>query len=160
MDLSTTYLGLKLKNPLVAAASPLSKNLDNYKILEEAGIAAIVNHSLFEEQITHEVGELQHYLSKGSESYAESLSYFPHVTDFNLGPEEYLTHIHRAKKAVGIPVIASLNAHTEGGWVTFARQIQEAGADALELNVYFMATDPHMDGRHIEETYIDILKHV
>ena len=160
MDLSTTYLGLKLKNPLVAAASPLSKNFDNYKILEEAGIAAIVNHSLFEEQITHEVGELQHYLDKGSESYAESLSYFPHVTDFNLGPEEYLTHIYRAKKAVQIPVIASLNARTEGGWVTFAKQIQQAGADALELNVYFMATNPDTDGRNIEDVYIDILKEV
>ncbi len=160
MDLSTTYLGLKLKNPLVASASPLSNNIDNYKRLEDAGISAIVNHSLFEEQITHEVGELQHYLSKGSESYAESLSYFPHVTDFNLGPEEYLTHIYRAKKAVQIPVIASLNARTEGGWITFAKQIQQAGADALELNVYFMATDPQVDGRSVEEVYVDILKEV
>ncbi len=160
MDLSTTYLGLKLKNPLVASASPLSNSIDNYKRLEDAGIAAVVNHSLFEEQITHEVGELQHYLSKGSESYAESLSYFPHEMDFNLGPEEYLTHIYRAKKAVRIPVIASLNARSEGGWVTFARQIQQAGADALELNVYFMATNPDMDGRAIEEVYIDILQEV
>ncbi len=160
MDLSTTYLGLKLRNPLVAAASPLSNNFDNYKILENAGIAAIVNYSLFEEQITHEIGELQHYLTKGSESYAEALSYFPQITDFNLGPEEYLNHISRAKKAVQIPVIASLNAHTKGGWVTFAKQIQEAGADALELNVYFMATNPDMDGRNIEDAYIDILKEV
>ena len=160
MDLSTTYLGLKLKNPLVAAASPLTNNIDNYKCLEDAGIAAIVNHSLFEEQITHEVGELQHYLNKGSESYAEALSYFPHEMDFNLGPEEYLTHIYRAKKAVRIPVIASLNACTQGGWVTFAKQIQQAGADALELNVYFMATNPDMDGRNIEDVYIDILQQV
>ena len=160
MDLSTTYLGLKLKNPLVAAASPLSKNLDNFKVLEDAGIAAIVNHSLFEEQITHEIGELQHYLNKGSESYAEALSYFPRVTDFNLGPEEYLTHIYRAKKAVKIPVIASLNARTEGGWVTFAKQIQQAGADALELNVYFMATNLQTDGRDTEQVYIDILEEV
>lgn len=160
MDLSTTYLGLKLKNPLVASASPLSNSIDNYKRLEDAGIAAVVNHSLFEEQITHEVGELKHYLSKGSESYAESLSYFPQAMDFNLGPEEYLTHIYRAKKAVRIPVIASLNAHTEGGWETFARQIQQAGADALELNVYFMATNPDVDGRSVEETYIDILQEV
>jgi dihydroorotate dehydrogenase (fumarate) len=160
MDLSTTYLGLKLKNPLIASASPLSKNLDNYKVLEDAGIAAIVNHSLFEEQITHEIGELQHYLSKGSESYAESLSYFPQATEFKLGPEEYLEHIHRAKKSVKIPVIASLNAHTEGGWVTFAKQIQQAGADALELNVYFMATNPDMDGRYVEQVYIDILEEV
>ncbi len=160
MDLSTTYLGLKLKNPLVASASPLSNSIDNYKRLEDAGIAAVVNHSLFEEQITHEVGELRHYLSQGSESYAESLSYFPQAMDFNLGPEEYLTHIYRAKKAVRIPVIASLNAHTEGGWETFARQIQQAGADALELNVYFMATNPDVDGRSVEETYIDILQEV
>jgi dihydroorotate dehydrogenase (fumarate) len=160
MDLSTTYLGLKLKNPLVVAASPLSENLDNYKILEDAGAAAIVNYSLFEEQITHEIGELQHYLSKGSESYAESLSYFPQATEFKLGPDEYLNHIYRAKKSVKIPVIASLNARTEGGWVTFAKQIQQAGADALELNVYFMATNPDMDGRHIEKVYIDILQEV
>jgi dihydroorotate dehydrogenase (fumarate) len=160
MDLSTTYLGFKLKNPLVASASPLTKDIDNYKRLEDAGIAAIVNHSLFEEQITHEIGELQHYLTKGSESYAESLSYFPHVKEFNLGPEEYLTHIYRAKKAVKIPVIASLNARTEGGWVTFAKQIQQAGADALELNVYFMATNPDMDSRQIENVYVDILEQV
>jgi len=160
MDLSTTYLGLKLKNPLIASASPLSKNLDNYKILEDAGVAAIVNHSLFEEQITHEIGELQHFLSKGSESYAESLSYFPQATEFKLGPEEYLEHIHKAKKSVKIPVIASLNAHTEGGWVTFAKQIQQAGADALELNVYFMATNSDMDGRYVEQVYIDILEEV
>jgi dihydroorotate dehydrogenase (fumarate) len=160
MDLSTTYLGLKLKNPIVASASPITNSIDNYKRLEDAGIGAIVNHSLFEEQITHEVGELQHYLNKGSESFAESLSYFPHEMDFNLGPEEYLTHIYRAKKAVRIPVIASLNAHTEGGWVTFAKQIQQAGADALELNVYFMATNPQKNGRDIEDTYIEILKEV
>ena len=160
MDLSTTYLGFKLKNPLVASASPLTKNLDNYKILEDAGIAAIVNHSLFEEQITHEVGELQHYLNKGSESYAESLSYFPQASEFQLGPEEYLEHIHKAKKAVKIPIIASLNARADGAWATFAKQIQHAGADALELNVYFMATNPLLDGRHIESVYIDILKQV
>lgn len=160
MDLSTTYLGFKLKNPLIASASPLTKNLDNFKVLEDAGVAAIVMHSLFEEQITHEVGELQHYLNKGSESFAEALTYFPHPSEFKLGPEEYLDHIHRAKKAVKIPVIASLNAHTEGGWATFAKQIQQAGADALELNVYFMATNPEMDGRQIEEIYLDILKAV
>ena len=160
MDLSTTYLGLKLKNPLVASASPLTKNLDSYKILEDSGVAAIVNHSLFEEQITHEVGELQHFLNKGSESYAESLSFFPQAAEFKLGPEEYLEHIHKAKKAVKIPVIASLNARTEGGWATFAKQIQHAGADALELNVYFMATNPDLDGRQIEQVYIDILQAV
>jgi len=160
MDLSTTYLGLKLKNPLIASASPLSKNPDNFKALEDAGIAAIVNHSLFEEQITHEIGELQHYLSKGSESYAESLSFFPQASEFKLGPEEYLDYIYRAKKAVKIPIIASLNARTEGGWVTFAKEVQQAGADALELNVYFMATNLDTDGRSVEETYIQILEEV
>ena len=160
MDLRTHYLGLKLKNPLVASASPITKDIDNYKRLEDDGVGAIVNHSLFEEQITHEVGELQHYLSKGSESYAESLSYFPQPSAFKLGPEEYLTHIYKAKKAVKVPVIASLNAHTDGGWVTFARDIEQAGADALELNVYFMATNPAVDGRAIEEIYLDILKSV
>ncbi len=158
MDLSTSYLGMTLKNPLVASASPLTWELDNYKRLEDAGVAAIVTHSIFEEQITHEVGELQHYLKQGSESYAESLSYFPQPSEFPLGPEEYLDHIYKAKKSVKIPVIASLNAHTEGGWLTFAKQLKSAGADALELNVYFMATDVNVDGRAVEETYLDILK--
>lgn len=160
MDLSTTYLGLKLKNPLIASASPLSKDLDNFKILEDAGVAAIVNHSLFEEQITHEVGELQHFLTQGSESFAEALSYFPQASEFKLGPEDYLHHIYQAKKAVKIPIIASLNAHTQGGWVTFAKQIQQSGADAMELNVYFLATNPDVDGRSIEDVHVEILQEI
>ena len=160
MDLTTTYLGLKLKNPLVASASPLSKSIDNYRRLEDAGVAAIVNHSLFEEQITHDSHELSHYMTLGSESYAESLTYSPSQMDFPLGPDEYLEHLYRAKKAVKIPVIGSLNAFSDGGWVTYAKQIQQAGADALELNVYFMATDPKLTSQQTEDIYLDILQGV
>ena len=160
MDLSTTYMGLKLKNPLVVAASPLSKSIDNYKRLEDAGVGAIVNYSLFEEQITNEIYELDAYLTTGTESFAESLSYFPHPSDSHVGSEEYLEHIYKAKKAVGIPVIGSLNAHSDGGWVTYAKQIQQAGADALELNIYFLATDPLISAARVEDVYLDILKAV
>jgi dihydroorotate dehydrogenase (fumarate) len=161
MDLTTTYMGLKLKNPLVASASPLSKSIDNCKRMEDAGISAIVNYSLFEEQITHERYELDHYLTKGTESFAESLTYFPNPLDEDiLGPDEYLEHIHKIKKAVGIPVIGSMNGHSDGGWVSYAKQIQEAGADALELNVYFLATDPMISSQKIEDVYLDILKSV
>ncbi|MFA5088535.1 MAG: dihydroorotate dehydrogenase-like protein [Candidatus Omnitrophota bacterium] len=160
MDLSTTYMGLKLKNPLVVASSPLSEIVDNYKRLEDAGISAIVNHSLFEEQITHEVYELNNYLTQGTESFAESLTYFPEPESFVLGPEEYLKHIHQAKKSVSIPVIASLNSHSAGQWSSYAKRIEEAGADALELNIYFLPTDPQVSGGQIEQTYLDILKSV
>ncbi len=160
MDLSTTYMGLKLKNPLVASASPLSENLDNYRRLEDAGVAAIVNYSLFEEQITQEIDDLHHYLNDGTESFAESLTYFPKPSDFVLGPEEYLNHIYRAKRAVGIPVIGSLNGHSDGGWATYAKHIQQAGADALELNIYFLATDPSMTSQNVENVYLEVLKTV
>lgn len=160
MDLSTTYMGLKLKNPLVASASPLSENIDNFRRLEDAGIAAIVNHSLFEEQITRELYELNYHLTQGTESFAESLTYFPQPTDYILGPEEYLSHIRKAKKAVGIPVIGSLNSHSDGGWVKYAKHIQEAGADALELNIYFLPTDPYVSSDQVEEVYLNILKSV
>ncbi|HOW35001.1 MAG TPA: dihydroorotate dehydrogenase-like protein [Candidatus Omnitrophota bacterium] len=160
MDLSTNYMGLKLKNPLVASASPLSENIDNIKRMEDAGIAAVVHHSLFEEQITREVYELDHHMTHGTESFAESLTYFPEPSDFILGPEEYLNHIEKAKKAVKIPVIGSLNGHSGGGWVKYAKRIQEAGADALELNIYFVATDPDVSGEKIEQSYLDILRSV
>ncbi len=160
MDLSTTYLGLKLKNPLIASASPLSENLDNYRRLEDAGIAAIVNYSLFEEQITREVYEFNHYMTQGADSYAESLSYFPEPSDFVLGPEEYLKHISKAKKSVNIPVIGSLNGYSDGGWVKYAKYIQDAGADALELNIYFIAADLNLPSEKVEKTYVDILKSV
>ncbi|MBN2356999.1 dihydroorotate dehydrogenase-like protein [candidate division KSB1 bacterium] len=160
MDLTTTYMGLKLKNPLVPSASPLSKELDTIKKLEDAGAAAIVMYSVFEEQIAFEAEELSHFLSYGSESYAEAVSYFPQSQDFNLGPEEYLEHIRKAKQATHIPIIGSINGVTTGGWIEYAKKIEQAGADALELNVYFLATDANQNGGEIEQLYIDILKAV
>jgi len=160
MDLSTTYMGLKLKNPIVPSASPLTQHIDSVKALEDAGAAAVVCHSLFEEQITHESGELDHYLSYGTESYAEATTYFPEPDDFKLGPVEYLDHIADLKKAVDIPVIGSLNGVSNGGWVKYAKNIQEAGADALELNVYYIPTNSSLTGSEIENMYIDTLKAV
>lgn len=160
MDLSTTYMGLKLKNPIVPSASPLTQNIDSVKALEDAGAAAVVCHSLFEEQITHESGELDHYLSYGTESYAEATTYFPEPDEFKLGPVEYLDHIADLKKTVEIPVIGSLNGVSNGGWVKYAKNIQEAGADALELNVYYIPTNSNLTGSEIENMYIDTLKAV
>lgn len=160
MDLSTTYMGLKLKNPIVPSASPLTQNIDSVKALEDAGAAAVVCHSLFEEQITHESGELDHYLSYGTESYAEATTYFPEPEDFKLGPVEYLDHIADLKKTVDIPVIGSLNGVSNGGWVKYAKNIQDAGADALELNVYYIPTNANLTGTEIETMYIDTLKAV
>jgi dihydroorotate dehydrogenase (fumarate) len=160
MDLSTTYMGLKLRNPLVAGAGPLTAEVDFIRRLEDCGAAAVVLHSLFEEQITHEAAELEHNLQQGTELYSEHLSFFPEVGEYRLGPEEYLDHIRKAKKAVKIPVIASLNGCTTGGWTGYAREIEKAGADALELNVYFVAGDPSLSGRAVEILYEDILKAV
>jgi dihydroorotate dehydrogenase (fumarate) len=160
MDLTTTYLGLKLKNPIVPSAGPLSHTVDSMKRLEDAGAAAIVMYSLFEEQIVHDSAELNHYLANGTESFAEAITYFPEADDYNLGPEEYVEHIHRAKGALGIPVIGSLNGISTGGWVKFARKIEEAGADAIELNVYYIPTDPALAGTAVEERYIDVLQAV
>lgn len=154
MDLSTKYMGLKLKNPIVPSASPLSKTVDMVKRVEDAGASAIVVYSLFEEQITHEAGELDHYMSYGTESFAEALSYFPNASEFNFGPEEYLRHINNLKAAVSIPVIGSLNGVSAGGWLKYAKQIEEAGADALELNVYYIPTNIEKDGAVIEEIYL------
>ncbi|GBD92087.1 NAD-dependent dihydropyrimidine dehydrogenase subunit PreA [bacterium BMS3Abin04] len=160
MDLSTTYMGLKLKNPIVPSASPLSENVDTVKELEDAGASAIVVYSLFEEQITHETGELDHYLSFGAESFAEATSYFPEPGEFKLGPFEYLDHVANLKKAVDIPVIGSLNGVSSGGWEKYAKNIQDAGADALELNIYYVPTNPNITGSEIETMYIDTLKTV
>jgi len=160
MDLSTTYLGQKLKNPLVASASPLSTDVANLRAMEDAGLSAVVLFSLFEEQIDHEMGELGHYLDLGTESFAEALSYFPEPEVYHRGPEEYLEHIQKAKEAVNIPIIGSLNGVSTGGWVDYAKKIQEAGADALELNVYYIPTDPEMAGSTVEQLYVDILKEV
>ncbi len=159
MDLSTNYMGLKLKNPLVPSASPLSKSVDMVKRLEESGASAVVVYSLFEEQITHEAGELDHYMSYGSESFAEALNYFPEAKEFNLGPDEYLRHLNNLKSAVDIPVIGSLNGVSAGGWLKYAKLIEEAGADALELNVYYIPANIEKDGTVIEEIYVrDLIK--
>ncbi|MDP2208637.1 MAG: dihydroorotate dehydrogenase-like protein [Bacteroidota bacterium] len=158
MDLSTTYMGLKLKNPIVPSASPLSRDINTIKALEDAGASAIVLYSLFEEQITHEAMELNYLTTQGNESYAEAVTYFPQANEYHLGPEEYLEHLQKAKRAVNIPVIASLNGVTAGGWLEYAKNIEQAGADGLELNVYYIPTDPKYTGVDIENLYIDILK--
>jgi dihydroorotate dehydrogenase (fumarate) len=160
MDLSTTYMGLKLRNPLVASASPLTSDLDTLKNMEEKGLAAVVLESLFEEQIRQESEGLDHFLAYGSESFAEATSYFPPREDFIHGPEEYLEHIHKAKAALSIPVIASLNGVSVGGWMGYAKKIQEAGADALELNVYYIPTDPNLPGVDVERMYLEDVRTV
>ena len=160
MDLTTTYMGLKLKNPIVSSASPLSESVDSVKALEDAGASAVVVYSLFEEQISHESGELDHYLTYGAESYAEAISYFPQPDDFRTGPYEYLDHIAKLKKSVDIPIIGSLNGVSTGGWVKYAKNIEDAGADALELNVYYIPTSSQLTGSEIETMYIDTLKAV
>jgi dihydroorotate dehydrogenase (fumarate) len=153
IDLSTTYLGLKLKNPLVASASPFPKKLDNIRRMEAAGLSAIVLHSLFEEQITFESNELDHFLSAGTESFSEALTYFPDLEHYNMGPEPYLELIRKARESVNIPVIASLNGISTGGWVDYADKIEQAGASALELNMYYLSTDPNLSGAELEEEY-------
>ncbi len=160
MDLSTTYLGMKLKNPLIHSASPLAEEVDNIRQMEDSGAAAVVLHSLFEEQFKHETAELLHHMEMGTESYAESLSFFPELGESVTGPDEYLKLIQSAKSAVSIPIIGSLNGVTNSGWTKYAKHIEEAGADALELNVYFLPTDVNQTGEEIETTYLDILKSV
>lgn len=160
MDLTTTYLGLKLKNPLIVSASPLSEDINNFRRMEDAGAACIVHYSLFEEQITREIFETDYYQTFGTESFAESLSYFPEPAKFALGPEEYCEHIRAAKAAVDIPVIGSLNGHTIGGWTKYAKNIEQAGADALELNIYYLPTDPDDGGIKVEQDYLDIVRSV
>lgn len=160
MDLSTKFLGLNLKNPVVPSSSPLSKELDTLKSLEDAGASAVVLHSLFEEQITYEAQEYDYFTTFGTESYAEALTYFPKQSEYYLGPEEYLEHIRKAKASLSIPVIGSLNGVSSSGWTKYAKLIEEAGADAIELNVYYLATDIDTDGREIEEIYLRNLKEV
>ncbi len=160
MDLSTTYLGLKLKNPLVPSSSPLTRSLDNLRRMEDAGAAAVVLYSLFEEQITRESEMLDHYLTHGTESYAEALSYFPEAPEYKTGPDSYLEHLRKAKEALDIPVIGSLNGVSTGGWVSYARKIEQAGADALELNVYYLPTDVNLGSAEVEQIYLDILHDV
>jgi dihydroorotate dehydrogenase (fumarate) len=153
-------MGLKLKNPLVPSASPLTADVDSIQQLAEHGAAAIVLHSLFEEQIRHEQEELDYLTTQGTESFAESLTYFPEPDDYRRGPEEYLELIRGAKAAAGIPIIASLNGTTVGGWSDYAKKMEEAGADAIELNVYYIAADGTQSGQTVEQRYLDILKAV
>ena len=161
MDLSTNYLGLKLRSPLVpSAAQPLTEEIDNIKRMEDAGAAAVVLHSLFEEQLRIERLNLHHAMTEGTESSAEALTYFPEPEDFKLGPEMYLSHIQKAKAAVNIPIIASLNGSSVGGWTEYAKQMQQAGADAIEMNIYYIPADPDLTSMQVEQTYLDILKAV
>ncbi|MDP3980925.1 MAG: dihydroorotate dehydrogenase-like protein, partial [Chlamydiota bacterium] len=160
MDLSTQYLGMKLRTPLVPSASSLSGDIDNIKRMEDSGASAVVIYSLFEEQLRLEMHELHHHLSEGTDSFAEAISFFPETSEFVLGPEEYLKHIAKAKQAVDIPVIGSLNGTSVGGWTDYAFRIQEAGADALELNIYYIPTDPDVGPDQVEQTYLDVLKAV
>ena len=157
MDISTKYLGKKLKSPIVPSASPLSRDVSSIRLMEDSGAGAVVLESLFEEQIIHEKNELDYFLSQGTESFAESLSYFPEAEMYNFGPDEYLEHIRKAKEAVDFPVIASLNGVSKGGWIDYARKMQDAGADAIELNTYYLATDPDKDGKVLEDNYLEIV---
>jgi dihydroorotate dehydrogenase (fumarate) len=159
-DLSTTYLGLKLKNPLVASASPLSKKVETVRKLEEAGAAAVVVYSLFEEQIVHESRQLTNYLEHVNDSILEASSFYPDLDHYNLGPEDYLEHIRKLKAAVSIPVIGSLNGVSDTGWIDYAKKIEDAGADALELNLYNIPTDLYLAGSEIEQQYVDLIRRV
>jgi dihydroorotate dehydrogenase (fumarate) len=160
IDLSTRYLGLPLISPLVASASPLCESVDNIRAMEDAGAAAVVLHSLFEEQLNTESTHLDRYLAQGAESSAEALDYFPDLTKYNLGPDGYLEHVRRAKEAVRIPIIGSLNGVSTGKWIEFAKKIEQAGADALELNVYYLPTDPQLTGGQVEQMYVDLVRNV
>jgi dihydroorotate dehydrogenase (fumarate) len=157
MDLTTYYLGLKLRTPLVPSASPLSEDIDNIRRMEDAGAAAVVLYSLFEEQLRQDRLELHESMERGTGSFAESLTYFPEPKEYHLGPEEYLKHIAKAKLATRIPIIASLNGSSAGGWTQYAKLIQQAGADAIELNIYYIPTELDLSGAEVEQTYLDIL---
>jgi dihydroorotate dehydrogenase (fumarate) len=160
IDLSTQYLGLNLRTPLVPSASPLSQEVSSLRRLEDAGASAVVLYSLFEEQLRQESLELDHHLNEGTNSFAESLTFFPQPSEFRMGPDGYLDLIRKAKEAVKIPIIASLNGTTVGGWTQYAHQIQQAGADALECNIYYIPTDPHLSSAQVEQTYIEIVNSV
>lgn len=160
MDLTTTYMGMDLKNPIVPSASPLSEDLSKIRRMEDAGASAVVMYSLFEEQITLESHQLDHYLSYGAEGFAEALSFFPDMETYKVGPDDYLNQIRQAKEAVDIPIIGNLNGVSTGGWIDYARRIEEAGADALELNVYYLPTDLNMTGAEVEQMYLDVLRDV
>ena len=164
VDLTTTYLGLPLKNPLIASASPLSQKVDTVRQLEDAGIAAVVMYSLFEEQIIQDSLRLHRDLTQGTDSYAEALTYLPDLTaysnlrQYSIGPEVYVENVHQLKRSVDIPVIGSLNGVTNGGWIDYARKIEQAGADALELNIYNLPTDPEVTSTQQEENYLALVR--
>jgi dihydroorotate dehydrogenase (fumarate) len=159
-DLSTTYLGLNLENPLVASASPLSKKIDVARKLEDAGISAIVMYSLFEEQIVHESLEQDHYFSRTTDAFPEALSLLPDGGLYGISPEKYLDQVRGLKKALKIPIIGSLNGVSKGGWTNYARKIEEAGADALELNMYYLATNPEISSADIENMQVELVAEV
>lgn len=159
-DLKTNYLGLEMKNPLVASASALSKKMDNVVKMEDAGIGGVVLYSLFEEEIVQESLALNYYLTRGTESFAEALTYFPNFDNYNTGPDKYLALISKAKEKVDVPIIASLNGISSGGWVKYAKLIEEAGADALELNIYFIPTDLDVESVELEKAYVELVKDV
>lgn len=161
MNLETTYLGLKLKNPIVPSASPLSSDVGNVKKMEDMGAAAVVLYSLFEEQIERENRALDHFLTTTGESYAEAISYFPEPEEFNnVEAEDYLDHIRILKESVDIPIIGSLNGVSKGGWMSYAQKMEEAGADAIELNIYYIAADPDRTSSMIEQMYYDNVRAV
>lgn len=160
VDLSTTYLGMHLKNPIVASSSPLMHKVETVRALEEAGASAVVLHSLFEEQIIHDSLKLNDDLNRGTESFAEALTYLPEYGQYSVGPEVYLEHLRKVKQAVSIPVMGSLNGVSTGGWIEYAQKIQQAGADALELNLYYLATDPDLTSAELEDTYFTLVRDV
>jgi len=160
IDLTTRYLGLTLKNPVVAAASPLTKKIESAKKLDDAGVGAIVMYSLFEEQIIHESLELDHYLTRGSNSSAEALSYFPEIASYAMGPGKYLDHLTAVKKSISVPVIGSLNGVSKGGWTSYAHHMQEAGADAIELNLYYLPADIDLTALELENTYLELISEI
>ena len=160
MDLTTKYLGMQLRTPLVASASPLSQEIGAIRHLEDAGASAVVLYSIYEAQLHKEALELELHLNAGTERFAESVTYFPHSSEFHTGPEQYLEHIRKAKAAVDIPIIASLNGSTLGGWAKYAKHIEQAGADAIECNIYSIPTNTEVLGSELETNYADILREV
>ncbi len=160
MNLTTPYMGLTLKNPMVASASPLSQSLDTIRRLEDHGASAVVMFSLFEEQIRHDTEALEHFMSVGTDSFGEALSYFPVVDGCEVGPTQYLELLRKASAAVDIPVIASLNGTSDRGWIDFATLMQEAGAKGLELNIYYIPTEVARTGAEVEQQYLDVLARV
>lgn len=157
VDLTTNYLGLTLKNPLVASASPLSQKVETVLQMEEAGISAVVMYSLFEEQIIQESIKLQQDLTRGAEQFAEALTYLPEYGQYSIGPDKYLNHLQKVKEAISVPVIGSLNGVTTGGWIEYAKKIESAGADAIELNIYYLATDPDLTSHELEDRYVQLV---